>query len=150
MGTSLKSLKPARGSRRNRHRVGRGSASGTGGTAGKGHKGQKARSGAGHIPRSFEGGQMPLSRRIPKRGFRNPTRVRYAVINVRDLGLFEPLSVVDAAGLLAIGRVSKVLQGVKVLGDGEIDRPLTVKVATVTPAAKAKIEAAGGTVEIVE
>lgn len=149
MGTSLKSLKSAPGARRRRHRVGRGSGSGSGGTAGKGHKGQKARSGAGHIPRGFEGGQMALSRRIPKRGFKNPSRITHAVINVRDLGLFEPLSVVDEEGLRAVGRIPRAPNGVKILGDGDIDRPLTVRVAAVTPTAKAKIEAAGGTVEIV-
>ncbi len=149
MGRSLNALKAAPGSRRKRHRVGRGSASGTGGTAGKGHKGQKARSGAGHIPRSFEGGQMPLSRRIPKRGFTSLAPVKYAIINVRDLGLFDPLAVVDRDGLRAIGRIPRGPRGVKILGDGDIDRPLTVRVAAVTPAARAKIEAAGGTVEIV-
>lgn len=92
---------------------------------------------------------MSLSRRIPKRGFRNPSRLVYAEINVRDLGLFEPLSIVDEAGLRAVGRIPRTLTGVKILGDGDIDRPLTVRVAAVTPTAKAKIEAAGGTVELV-
>lgn len=92
---------------------------------------------------------MPLSRRIPKRGFDNPSRVRYAIVNVRDLGLFEPLSVVDAEGLRAIGRIPRAPNGVKILGDGDIDRPLTVRVAAVTPSARTKIEAAGGTIEII-
>jgi large subunit ribosomal protein L15 len=93
---------------------------------------------------------MALSRRIPKRGFRSMSTVRYAVINVRDLGLFEPLSVVDQAGLRALGRIPHAPSGVKILADGDIDRPLTVRVAAVSPAARAKIEAAGGTVEIVK
>jgi large subunit ribosomal protein L15 len=92
---------------------------------------------------------MALSRRIPKRGFRSQSRGEYAVINVRDLGLFEPLSIVDEAGLRAVGRIPRAPKGVKVLGDGDIDRPLTVRVAAVTPSARAKIEAAGGTIEIV-
>jgi large subunit ribosomal protein L15 len=150
MGTTLSSLQPASGSRRKRHRVGRGSASGTGGTSGKGHKGQKARSGGGHKPRGFEGGQMPLSRRIPKRGFRNPSRVEYAIVNVRDLAHFEPGSVVDVDVLRAAGRIPRAPHGVKILGDGELDRPLTVRAAAVTASARAKIEAAGGSVTLTD
>lgn len=144
----LSNLKPAPGSRQSDNfRRGRGESSGNGKTAGKGHKGQKARSGAPRI--GFEGGQMPLFRRLPKRGFNNRNSKVYAYVNVERLEQFEDGTVVTAELLLENGIVAKVNDGVKILGGGELTKKLTVKVAKVTESAKAKIEAAGGTVEVI-
>jgi large subunit ribosomal protein L15 len=141
----LDSMKPAPGSRKPRKRIGRGPGSGNGKTAGKGHKGQGARSGTGVNP-GFEGGQMPLSRRLPKRGFKNPNRVEYLVVNLSDLDRFEAGSVVDAQALRDAGLV-KGRGPVKLLAKGSIDRGLTIRVDAFSRSAKAAIEAAGGTVE---
>ena len=140
-------LSPAPGSVKDVKRVGRGHGSGNGKTAGKGHKGQHARAGRGIRP-GFEGGQMPLQRRIPKRGFNNIFATEYAVINVASLNAFENGDVVDAAALMAKGIIKKELDGVKVLANGTLTKKLTVKVAAVSESAKAKIEAAGGSVEV--
>ncbi len=142
----LSNLSPPKGSAKTRKRVGRGPGSGHGKTSCRGHKGQKSRSGGGVRP-GFEGGQMPLARRLPKRGFTNIFKKQYALIQVRDLMTFEKGSVIDPGVLLESGLVSKLLDGVKLLGNGDIDRPLTVKVHKCSQAAQAKIVAAGGTVE---
>lgn len=142
----LDTLKPPKGSRKPRRRVGRGLGSGRGTTAGKGTKGQKARTGGG-VPPYFEGGQLPLVRRLPyRRGFHNPFRVEYQPVNVGDLAVFEPNSVVDPDRLIAAGIVHTG-ELVKVLGDGDLDRPLTVRAHRFSRSARAKIEAAGGTAE---
>jgi large subunit ribosomal protein L15 len=143
----LSNLQPALGSHRNRKRIGRGHGSGTGKTAGKGHKGQKARSG-GSVKAGFEGGQMPLQRRLPKRGFKSLHHTEYAVINLRDLELFETGSVVDIEALGKAGLVGQLKDGVKVLGDGELTKALTVKAHKFSKSAEAKIAAAGGSVEV--
>ncbi len=139
-------LSPAEGSRRDAYRKGRGAASGNGKTAGKGHKGQKARSGGGVRP-GFEGGQMPLARRVPKRGFNNIFATKYVGINVDALNRFEDGSVVDEAAIVAAGLVKKTLDGIKILGRGEITKNLTVKVTAFSATAKEKIEKAGGKAE---
>jgi large subunit ribosomal protein L15 len=144
----LSNLSPPKGSVKTRKRVGRGPGSGHGKTSCRGHKGQKSRSG-GSIRPGFEGGQMPLARRLPKRGFTNIFKKQYALIQVRDLMTFEKGSVIDPGVLLESGLVSKLLDGVKLLGNGDIDRPLTVKVHKCSQAAQAKIVAAGGTVEVI-
>ena len=144
----LSNLSPPKGSAKTRKRVGRGPGSGHGKTSCRGHKGQKSRSG-GSIRPGFEGGQMPLSRRLPKRGFTNIFKKKYVLIQVRDLMTFEKGSVVDPGVLLESGLVTKLLDGVKLLGNGDIDRPLTVKVHKCSQAAQAKIVAAGGTVEVI-
>jgi len=145
----LHELSPAEGSKKAVKRIGRGGAgSGQGKTAGKGHKGAKARSGYSRRP-GFEGGQMPLQRRVPKRGFNNIFRTEYAIVNVAALEeRFEANAVVDAESLKACGLIKKELDGIKVLGNGEITKALTVKVSAVSESAKAKIEAAGGKVEV--
>ncbi|NLI94028.1 MAG: 50S ribosomal protein L15 [Peptococcaceae bacterium] len=144
----LHELKPAEGSTKSRKRVGRGNGSGLGNTAGKGHKGQKARSGGGVRP-GFEGGQMPTIRRLPKRGFTNNFSKEYTVINVSDLEeRFENGAEVTIESLFATGLIKKVQDGVKLLGDGEITKPLTVKVHKVSKTAADKITAAGGKVEV--
>ena len=144
----LHELSPSQGSKKAVKRIGRGPASGQGKTAGKGHKGQKARAGRGMRP-GFEGGQMPLQRRLPKRGFNNIFATEYAIVNLHDLDeRFESGATVDAESLKACGLVKKTLDGIKVLGRGEITKALTVKVDAVSESAKAKIEAAGGTVEV--
>lgn len=142
----LNELKPAKGANRAKKRLGRGNGSGHGTTAGRGSKGHKARSGGGVRP-GFEGGQMPIHRRLPKRGFTNIFKKKYAVVNVRDLARLESGSLVDAALLVRSGLVNNPLDGIKLLGHGEIEIPLTVKVDRVSSSAKAKIEAAGGKVE---
>ena len=143
----LHELSPAAGSNKPVKRIGRGPASGQGKTAGKGHKGQKARAGRGMRP-GFEGGQMPLQRRLPKRGFNNIFAKEIAIVNVGALDkAFEDGAVVDAAALLAKGLVKKELDGIKVLGNGELTKKLTVKAAAFSKEAKAKIEKAGGTAE---
>ena len=144
----LSNLRPAAGSvHSDSFRRGRGHASGNGKTAGKGHKGQKARSGA---PRTgFEGGQMPLYRRLPKRGFKNRNRKEIVAINVADLEKFENDTVVTVEKLLEAGVVKHARDGVKVLGNGELTKKLVVKVDAVSEGDKAKIEAAGGTCEVI-
>lgn len=144
----LHELSPAPGSVREVKRIGRGHGSGQGKTAGKGHKGQKARAGRGMRP-GFEGGQMPLQRRIPKRGFNNIFATRYAAINVSALNAFENGAVVDTDALKAAGLVKKTYGGVKILGNGSLNKNLTVKVAAYSESAKAKIEAAGGKAEVI-
>ena len=145
---TLHELSPAPGSVRDVKRIGRGHGSGQGKTAGKGHKGQKARAGRGFRP-GFEGGQMPLQRRIPKRGFNNIFAAPYTAINVAALNKFEDGAVVDAQALLDAGIVSKADNGVKILGNGKLEKKLTVKVAAYSESAKAKIEAAGGQAEVI-
>lgn len=142
----LNELKPAVGSTKNRKRIGRGTGSGHGKTATKGHKGQKARSG-GSIKAGFEGGQMPLQRRLPKRGFTSPFRKEFVVVNLGQLDNFEKGSAVDVAALMTAGLISNIGDGVKVLAKGEITKALTVKAHKFSAAAKEKIIAAGGTVE---
>lgn len=144
----LYELAPAPGSAKAPFRKGRGIGSGNGKTAGKGHKGQNARSGGGVRP-GFEGGQMPLSRRIPKRGFTNIFAKSIACINVDALNQFEDGAVVDAEALRKAGVLKKSLDGVKVLGNGTIEKKLTVKAAAFSAAAKQKIEAAGGKAEVI-
>ncbi|HHW45921.1 MAG TPA: 50S ribosomal protein L15 [Clostridiales bacterium] len=143
----LHELSPAPGSKKVAKRVGRGHGSGHGKTAGRGHKGQKARSGGG-VRIGFEGGQMPLHRRIPKRGFNNIFAKRYAVVNVADLDIFDNDTVVDTELLKQTGLVKKVYDGVKILGDGELTKKLTVKAAAFSASALQKIEAAGGKAEV--
>lgn len=143
----LSDLRPAKGSRAARKRVGRGKGSGLGRTAGRGEKGLLSRSGGG-TPPGYEGGQMPLQRRLPKRGFRNPFRKEYSIVNVRDLNRFEAGSIVDVEALRAAGIVTKVRDGVKLLGDGEVDRAVTVRVDKASREAARKIAAAGGTLEV--
>ncbi len=144
----LNELKPPEGARKNRKRIGRGQGSGYGGTSGKGHKGQNSRSGGG-VRRGFEGGQMPLQRRLPKRGFTNaPFSAKVAEVTLRDLNRFEAGSVVDAQALAEAGLIKGSFDYIKLLGTGEIDRALTIKVDRVTAGAKAKVEAAGGSVEL--
>lgn len=142
----LNSIKPAMGASKNRKRIGRGPGSGHGKTATKGHKGQKARSG-GSIKAGFEGGQMPMHRRLPKRGFTPLTRKDYAIVNLGQLDIFEAASSVDAAVLLKSGLISGVRDGIKVLATGELTKALTIKAHKFSAAAKEKILAAGGTVE---
>lgn len=144
----LNELSPAEGSRKNKKRIGRGVASGSGKTAGRGSKGHNSRSGGGVRP-GFEGGQMPIHRRLPKRGFTNIFADRIAVINVRDLNRFESGSVVDEAALVGSGLVKGARDGIKILGQGEIGHPLSVKVNLISASARKKIEAAGGNVEVV-
>jgi large subunit ribosomal protein L15 len=143
----LNELKPVEGARHYKKRVGRGSGSGMGKTATRGHKGQNARSGGGVRP-AFEGGQTPLFKRLPKRGFTNINRIDYAVINVEDLNCFEAGTVVDTALLQAKGLVKKEYEGVKVLGNGELNVALTVKAKKFSKSASEKISAAGGTIEV--
>jgi large subunit ribosomal protein L15 len=143
----LSELRPAAGAKSQRKRVGRGKGTGLGKTAGKGHKGLRARSGGGTKP-GYEGGQMPMQRRLPKRGFTNVFRTEWTVINVKDLNRFEPGSIVDTDSLRAAGLMKQIAGGVKLLGSGEITRKLTVKVERASRAAIEKVRAAGGTVEV--
>ena len=144
----LHELSPAEGSVKSSYRKGRGPGSGNGKTAGKGHKGQNARSGGGVRP-GFEGGQIPLYRRLPKRGFKNRFAKEYAIVNVSDLNRFNDGDVVELATLMECGLVGKALDGLKILGNGEIEKKLTVKAKIFSAAAKEKIEAAGGKTEVV-
>jgi large subunit ribosomal protein L15 len=144
----LNELSPAAGSTKEAYRKGRGAGSGNGKTAGRGHKGQKARSGGGTRV-GFEGGQMPLARRIPKRGFNNIFAKPLDGVNVAVLDKFENGAVVDTQALLDAGILSKVKYGVKFLGNGEVTKKLTVKAAAFSESAKQKIEAAGGKAEVV-
>ena len=139
---------PAKGSAQDAWRKGRGPGSGNGKTAGKGHKGQNARSGGGVRP-GFEGGQNPLYRRLPKRGFHNRFSTQYAIVNVDILNKFDDGAVVDINTLLAEGIIRKEYSGLKVLGDGEISKKLTVKATVFSASAKEKIEAAGGKAEVI-
>ena len=142
----LNELSPAVGSAKDAWRKGRGPGSGNGKTAGKGHKGQNARSGGGVRP-GFEGGQLPLYRKLPKRGFKNRFAVHYATVNVDALNRFEDGAVVDLEALVAAKLVRKELDGLKVLGGGELTKKLTVKATVFSATAKEKIEAAGGKTE---
>ena len=143
----LHELKAVEGANTAAKRKGRGHGSGNGKTAGYGHTGQKARSGAKKA--GFEGGQMPLQRRLPKRGFNNIFATEYATIKVSDLERFEAGSVIDAEALKAAGIIKKVMDGVKVLGNGELTKAVTVKAAAYTASAKEKIEKAGGKAEVI-
>ena len=143
----LHELSPAEGSAKSAWRKGRGPGSGNGKTAGKGHKGQNARSGGGVRP-GFEGGQIPLYRKLPKRGFTNHFAKNYAIVNVSDLNRFDDGAVIDVEALLAAKIIRKPMDGVKVLGGGEITKKVTVKAAVFSATAKEKIEAAGGTTEV--
>ena len=144
----LNELKPAEGSTTAARRLGRGTGSGLGKTSGKGHKGAKARSGGGKRP-GFEGGQMPLVRRLPKRGFTNIFRTEYVAINVDRLNIFEDGSLVTPVELIEMGIIKKIEDGVKIMGNGEITKKLTVKANKFTATAKEKIEAAGGVAEVI-
>lgn len=144
----LNDLSPAKGSKRNSKRVGRGPGSGHGKTSCRGHKGQKSRSGASIRP-GFEGGQMPLQRRLPKRGFTNLFKKEYDLINVDDLNRCEPNSVMDVEALIKQGLSKGAGDGIKLLGNGEISHPIVIKVHKASKEAKKKIESAGGKVELI-
>ncbi len=144
----LHELSPAIGSTKEAKRIGRGHGSGNGKTAGKGHKGQKARAGRG-MRAGFEGGQMPLQRRVPKRGFNNIFATKFAIVNVSDLEVFEAGAVIDTNALQDKGLVKKAYDGVKVLGNGNLSKAVTVKASAFSESAKSKIEAAGGKAEVI-
>lgn len=144
----LHTLKPAEGSRQERNRVGRGQGSGNGKTSGRGQKGQKARSGGG-VRLGFEGGQQPLFRRLPKRGFNNINRKEYAVVNLETLNRFEDGTTVTPALLIEAGVVKKELSGIKILGNGQLERKLTVQAAKFSKGAEQAITAAGGSIEVI-
>jgi large subunit ribosomal protein L15 len=142
----LNTLKPALGSTKNRKRIGRGPGSGHGKTSTKGHKGQKARSG-GSIKAGFEGGQMPLQRRLPKRGFTPIDRIEYSVVNLKQLDVFEAGSVVDATALVSKGLIKNSCNAVKILGNGDLSKALKVTATKFSQSARDKITASGGTFE---
>ena len=144
----LHTMKPAEGAVTTRKRVGRGIGSGLGKTSGKGHKGQNARSGGGVRP-GFEGGQTPLFKRLPKRGFTNVNHKEYAIVNVEDLNVFENDAVVTVESLQEKGLIKKVYNGVKVLGNGKLEKALTVKANKFSKTAEAAITSAGGTIEVI-
>ena len=144
----IEDLKPAPGSTKKTKRVGRGIGSGHGKTSCKGHKGQKARSGGPKGP-AFEGGQMPLQRRLPKRGFKNRFTIEYAIVNLKDISKMEGTDVITAETLIEQGLIKDLKNGLKILGEGEIKRPLTIKADAFSASATAKIVAAGGKVEVV-
>ena len=144
----LNQLKPVEGARHSNKRLGRGIGSGLGKTAGKGTKGQNARSGGGVRP-GFEGGQLPLFQRLPKRGFKNISSVEYKVVNVEQLNVFENGTVVDVAKLVEAGIVKELFEDVKILGNGKLEKKLTVKANKFSESAKKAIEAAGGSVEVI-
>jgi large subunit ribosomal protein L15 len=144
----LNQLKPVEGARHAKKRLGRGIGSGLGKTAGKGTKGQNARSGGGVRP-GFEGGQLPLFQRLPKRGFKSLSRVEYKVVNVEQLNVFENGTVVDVAKLVEAGIVKELNELVKILGNGKLEKKLTVKANKFSESAKKAIEAAGGSVEVI-
>ncbi len=144
----LEDLQPAAGSKRRDKRVGRGIGSGHGKTSCKGHKGQKARSGGPKGP-AFEGGQMPLQRRLPKRGFKNHFSVEFAIINLKDINTLKDMDIITPEALLEKGVISNLKSGLKVLGEGEIQRPVTIKADAFSASALAKIAAAGGKAEVV-
>jgi large subunit ribosomal protein L15 len=143
----LSDLKPSEGSKKSRKRVGRGTGSGLGTTAGYGNKGQRSTSG-GTKGKSFEGGQMPLTRRIPKRGFKSPFRVEFAVIKIGDLERFKGKEQIGIQDIIEAGFIKKIMNGVKLLSDGEIDFPIKITVHKASKKAIEKIEAQGGTVEV--
>ena len=143
----IEDLKPAPGSTKKTKRVGRGIGSGHGKTSCKGHKGQKARSGGTKGP-AFEGGQMPLQRRIPKRGFKNRFTIEYAIVNLKDINNMEGTDIITAETLIEQGIIKDLKNGLKVLGEGEIKRPLTIKADVFSASATAKIVAAGGKAEV--
>ncbi len=144
----LDALKPPQGARKKRKRIGRGDASGHGGTSTRGHKGVKARSG-GKASAGYEGGQMPLQRRLPKRGFKNPFRKEFEIINLRDLARFPAGAVVNGEALHTAGLIKRDQSKVKVLGEGTLTQALTVRAHNFSLAAKSKIEAAGGKAEVI-
>ena len=144
----LSELSPASGSHKNKKRLGRGVGSGKGKTAGRGTKGHNSRSGGGVRP-GFEGGQMPIHRRLPKRGFANIFRKKIIEVNIRDLSRFESGSTVDEAALIRIGLVKGKRDGIKLLGLGEINYPLKIKINRVSKNAREKIESAGGSIEVI-
>jgi len=144
---SLSELKPRPGSRHKKKIVGRGIGTGHGKTSCRGYKGQNARSGRAKRSPGFEGGQMPLTRRLPKRGFKNPFREEYAVVNLEQLNRFQPGAIIGEAELRSAGLVKKHLP-IKILGNGELDRPLMIKAHKFSQSAKAKIESAGGKIEV--
>lgn len=144
----LYELAPTAGTNRDSKRKGRGHGSGNGKTAGRGHKGQNARSGGG-VRLGFEGGQMPIYRRLPKRGFTNIFATEYAEVKVSDFNIFDDGAVVDAAALKEAGVIKKVCDGIKVLGNGTLEKKVTVKASKFTAGAKEKIEAAGGKAEVI-
>ncbi|SHH55915.1 LSU ribosomal protein L15P [Caloranaerobacter azorensis DSM 13643] len=144
----LHELRPNEGSTKKRKRLGRGTATGQGKTAGRGQKGQKSRSGGGVRP-GFEGGQMPLYRRLPKRGFTNRFAKEYAIVNIETLNRFEDNTEVTPELLLETGIIKKVMDGVKILGDGELNKKLTVKAHKFSKSAVEKIEGVGGKVEVI-
>lgn len=144
----MEDLQPAAGSKRRDKRVGRGVGSGHGKTSCKGHKGQKARSGGTKGP-AFEGGQMPLQRRLPKRGFKNHFSVEFAIINLKDINTLEDMDIITPEALLEKGVIKNLKSGLKVLGEGEIQRPVTIKADAFSASALAKIAAAGGKAEVV-
>lgn len=144
----LHELKPSVGSRKERKRKGRGIGTGNGKTAGKGHKGQNARSGGGVRP-GFEGGQMPIFRRLPKRGFKNPNRTEYAIVNLDTLNLFEEGTEVTPELLVETGVVKNAKNGIKILGNGSLEHKITVKAHKFSGSAKEAIVAAGGTTEVI-
>lgn len=143
----IEDLKPAPGSTKKTKRVGRGIGSGHGKTSCKGHKGQKARSGGTKGP-AFEGGQMPLQRRLPKRGFKNRFTIEYAIVNLKDISKMEGTDIITAETLIEQGIIKDLKNGLKVLGEGEIKRPLTIKAHAFSASATAKIAAAGGKAEV--
>lgn len=146
----IEDLRPSDGSTKKRKRVGRGPGSGHGKTSTRGHKGQKARSGAKKNP-GFEGGQMPMQRRLPKRGFKNyPFKLEFAIVNLRDIAKIETSDEITPDILVEKGLIKKVLDGVKVLGNGEVSRSVTVKAHAFSESAKKKIAAAGGKAEVIE
>ncbi len=143
----IEDLKPAEGSKKKKKRVGRGIGSGHGKTSCRGHKGQKSRSGGTKGP-GFEGGQMPLQRRIPKRGFKNLFKIEFAIVNLKDINKIDGVDVITPEILIEKGIVKDIKDGVKILGGGEIQRPLTIKADAFSSSASAKITAAGGKVEV--
>lgn len=145
---NLSELGPRRGAVKKRKRIGRGTGSGHGQTSGKGHKGQKARSG-GNVPSWFEGGQMPLIRRLPKRGFVNPSRKKIAIINLTDLNRFQKGSTVDFQALRQAGLVKGKYDGIKILGKGAVSHALVLRVQGISRSAREKVESSGGKVEII-
>lgn len=144
----IEDLKPSPGSRKKNKRVGRGIGSGHGKTSCKGHKGQKARSGGTKGP-GFEGGQMPLQRRVPKRGFKNRFTIEYAIINLKDIGKIQDADIITPEILVENGIIKDLKNGIKVLGNGDIQRPLTIKADAFSTSAISKISAAGGKAEVI-
>ena len=144
----LNDLAPEKGQRKNRKRVGRGVASGTGKTAGRGSKGQNSRSGGGVRP-GYEGGQMPIHRRLPKRGFKNHFKKVFAIVNVQDLNRFDADSVIDEVAFIKSGLVKGDRDGIKILGNGDVQVPVTVRINKISESARQKIEAAGGKIEVI-